>query len=107
MKEHGTYTGAINGKVIAVTNLFDVDAYPWDGDWYSQRVKVSPGDRLNDNFRIWYNDYADHVAPHNPFLIDYWGVLEQALRDVSAWAEKGVPPAKSTRYDMIDNQIIR
>ncbi|MCA0755827.1 Tat pathway signal sequence domain protein [Paenibacillus sp. N4] len=101
----GTYTGAVNGKVIVVTNLLDVDAYPWDGDWYSQRVKAALGKSYNDNFRIWYNDYADHVVPHNAFLVDYWGILEQALRDISAWAEKGVAPAKSTRYDMIDNQI--
>ncbi|MEI2396176.1 PKD domain-containing protein [Paenibacillus phytohabitans] len=101
----GSYTGAINSKVIAVTNLLDVDAYPWDGDWYSQRVKAALGKSYDDNFRIWYNDYADHVAPHNAFIVDYWGILEQALRDVSAWAEKNVPPANSTRYDMVDNQI--
>ncbi|MGO4373692.1 Tat pathway signal sequence domain protein, partial [Paenibacillus sp. MCAF20] len=101
----GTYTGGINGKVITVTNLLDVDAFPWDGDWYSQRVKTALGKKYSDNFRIWYNDNADHVAPHNAFLVDYWGILEQALRDVSAWAEKDMAPPKSTRYDVFDNQI--
>lgn len=101
----GTYTGSVNGKVIVVTNLLDVDAYPWDGDWYSQRVKANLGPSYDDNFRIWYNDYADHVAPHNAFLVDYLGILEQALRDVSTWAEQGVAPAHSTRYEMVGNQV--
>ncbi|WP_025705928.1 S-layer homology domain-containing protein [Paenibacillus graminis] len=101
----GTYTGAINGKVILVTNLLDVDAYPWDGDWYRKRVQASLGPGYIDNFRIWYNDYADHVGPHNSFLIDYMGILEQALRDVSAWVEYGVTPPNSTNYEVVDNQV--
>ncbi|MDI4646365.1 S-layer homology domain-containing protein [Cohnella hashimotonis] len=101
----GTYTGAINGKVIMVSNLLDVDAYPWDGDFYSKRVHAALGAGYDDHFRLWYNDYADHVEPHNPFLVSYWGILEQALRDVSAWAERDVPPPNSSSYEVVDNQV--
>ncbi len=34
------------------------------------------------------------------------GVLYQALRDVSAWVEKGVPPPPSTSYKVVDGQIV-
>ncbi|MEH7098214.1 Tat pathway signal sequence domain protein [Neobacillus vireti] len=101
----GTHTGMIQGKVIMVTNLIDNDAYPWHGDWYRARVKESLGECYYDNFRLWYNDNADHIGPRTPRLVQYDGILQQALRDVSAWAERGVEPPKSTIYEMVDGQI--
>jgi hypothetical protein len=101
----GTHTGNINGKVIVVANLLDVDAYPWHADWYAQRVKEALGDRFDDNFRVWYNDNADHIGPRTARLVQYAGILQQALRDMSAWAERGVAPARSTRYEVVDSQI--
>lgn len=101
----GTYSGNIQGKVIVVANLLDTDAYPWDADWYSARVKEALGERYDDNFRLWFNDNADHVGPRTARLVDYDGILQQALRDVNAWTEKGVAPARSTRYEVVDSQI--
>jgi hypothetical protein len=106
----GTHTGMIHGKVIVVANLLDVDAYPWHADWYSARVMEALGERYDDNFRVWYNDNADHlvgpvVGSRAARLVQYDGILQQALRDVSAWAERGVAPARSTRYDVVDSQF--
>ncbi|MGX9901360.1 hypothetical protein ACW0JT_18475 [Arthrobacter sp. SA17] len=112
----GTFTGKITGKVIIVSNLLDPDAYPWQADWYAQRVKAALGDRVDDNFRVWLNDNADHldgtVIASGPVaqyrstrLIDYSGMLMQAVRDVSAWVETGAAPAKSTKYDLHDSQF--
>ncbi|MFG1965445.1 PKD domain-containing protein [Nonomuraea sp. NPDC049028] len=95
----GTHTGTFTGKVIMVANLLDVDAFPWDADWYREQVGSE------DNFRVWFTDNADHIGPHTPYLIDGTGILQQALRDVSAWAERGVTPAKSTRYNVTDSQV--
>jgi hypothetical protein len=101
-----TYTGQIHAKVIMVVNLLDVDAYPWNADWYSVKVKELLGYRYDDNFRVWYNDNADHISPARTFrLVQYDGFLQQALRDVSAWVEKGVSPARSTKYEVVDGQI--
>lgn len=100
------YNGNIHAKVIMVVNLLDMDAYPWNADWYSARVKEAIGDRYDDNFRVWYNDNADHISPaRTPRLVQYDGLLQQALRDVSAWVEKGVAPARSTQYDVVDGQV--
>ena len=38
-------------------------------------------------------------------LVDWYGMVEQALRDVAAWAEDGVPAPASTRYAIEDAQI--
>lgn len=104
--EGGTHTGKINGKMIAVCNLLDTDAFAWHGDWYGKQVHQALGDTYDDRFRLWLNDNADHIAPgRTNRLIDYTGILQQALRDVAAWAEKGVEPPESTRYQEKDSQI--
>lgn len=106
----GTHTGKITGKVIVVGNLLDTDAYPWPGDWYRARVKEALGTSYGDGFRLWYNDNADHIegpvtGTRAARLIEFTGILQQALRDLSAWVEKGVEPARTTSYDVADSQI--
>jgi len=103
----GTFTGKINGKIIVIGNLLDNDAYPWHADWYSARVKESLGERYDDNFRIWFNDNADHITPgpRTARLIQFDGIVQQALRDLSNWVEKGVAPSQSTRYEVSDGQV--
>jgi hypothetical protein len=105
-----SYTGRITGKVIVVANLLDVDAYPWHADWYAQRVREALGDRFDGNFRVWYNDNADHLegavsGPRAARLVEYTGILQQAVRDMSAWVERGVAPPRSTQYNVVNGQI--
>ncbi|MFF7490147.1 PKD domain-containing protein [Streptomyces luteogriseus] len=106
----GTHTGKITGKVIVVSNLVDTDANPWPGDWYRARVKEALGGRYEDDFRLWYNDNADHLegpvtGARAARLVEFTGILQQALRDLSAWVEKGVKPARTTSYDVTGSQI--
>jgi len=102
-------TGRFKGKMIVVENLMDQDAYPWQGDWYASRVKDALGSSFNDNFRLWYTDCANHAdfeRPGDPTrVVSYLGVLHQALRDLSAWVEKGVEPPASTNYKVVDGQV--
>ena len=98
------WTGEINCKTIMVVNLLDLDSFPSDGDYYYQRVKAMG---LEDDCRIWLNENANHHASNSvKRLIDYTGVLEQALLDLSAWVEDGVEPPNSSSYSMVDSQII-
>lgn len=102
----GSHTGKINGKVIAISHLIDADAFPLHGHWYSQQVRAALGDRYDDQFRLWFIDNADHISPNRTdALINYQGILQQALRDVSAWAESDQPPAPSTTYALDGGQI--
>jgi hypothetical protein len=106
------YNGEITGKMIVVDNLYDVDALPVYADWYAQRVRASLGPSdFRDNFRLFYNDRADHLdAPvagvRATYLVNWYGMVEQALRDLSVWVERGVPAPRSTRYDIEDSQVV-
>lgn len=111
----GSHSGAIRMKMIAISNTLDVDAFAWHGDWYRGRVERALGERSRNDFRLWINDNADHldgrVIASGPAdsqhlrLINFNGIVEQALRDVSAWAERGVPPAETTAYRLRDGQV--
>jgi hypothetical protein len=105
---NGTHTGEILSKLIVVDNLLDLDAFPWHADWYKNVVKQALGDRFEDNYRLWYNDHADHSTtierPNR--LVDYLGTLMQGLRDLSLWVEEDIPAPASTHYEVSDSQIV-
>src|SRR5262249_3927009 len=102
-------SGRITGKMIAVESLMDIDALPWQADWYRTKVKEALGSRIDDSFRLWFVDHAQHTppagVPAQARTINYQGVLEQALRDVSAWVERGVRPPSNTRYTVVQSQV--
>ena len=101
--------GKIHGKMIALQNLMDGDAFPWQAVWYQSNVRDAMGAAFDDNFRLWFNDYAQHTAPTTALImthvVSYQGILEQALRDLSAWVEKGVAPPLSTSFTVKDGQV--
>lgn len=102
--------GSFDGKVILVESLWDREALPWSADWYRSLVQQHFGAATDDHFRLWYTDHALHgdeatrvdEATH---VIGYLGILQQALRDVSAWAERGIAPPATTNYTIIDGQV--
>ena len=108
-------TGRFKGKMIVVQNIIDEIAYAWQADWYRSKVKEALGDQFEDNYRLWFIDNALHTPPVvTPLdsppvvttrVINYGGILQQALRDVSAWVEKGIAPPASTPYKVVDGQV--
>ncbi|MGA7147840.1 MAG: hypothetical protein WBX17_05030 [Microbacterium sp.] len=108
---NASYSGDIGGKMIVVDNLQDVDAYPWHADWYAKRVKNSLGAAFDDNFRLYYNQNADHLegdvtAARASRVVNYWGIVEQALRDVARWVEDGRAAPGSTAYEVQNGQVV-
>ena len=103
-------SGKFKGKMIVVESLMDQDAFPWQADWYRTKVKENLGSHLDDNFRLWFTDHAVHGDEYPPVdstrVVSYLGELYQALRDLSMWVEKGVPPPASTNYKVVDGQIV-
>ena len=85
----------------------DQDAFPWQADWYRTKVKEALGDHIEDSFRLWFTAHAIHGddAHNTTHTVSYVSSLHQALRDVSAWVEKGVPPPPSTTYKVVDGQV--
>lgn len=102
-------TGHFNGKIITVDSLLDREAVPWQADWYRRKFDEHYGADASNRYRIWYTENALHGAQQyveDPTrVINYNPVLEQALRDVSAWVEKGVAPPQSTNYKVLDGQV--
>ena len=58
---------------------------------------------------MWFTDHALHgdvEQQSDPtHTVSYVGVLQQALRDLSAWVEKGINPPPSTKYRVVDGQV--
>lgn len=102
-------TGKFKGKMIVLESLWDTEAFPWQADWYRSKVQENLGENIDDNFRLWYTDHANHadfVNPGDPtHIVSYLGVLQQALRDLSDWVEKGLSPPASTNYKIVDGQV--
>jgi hypothetical protein len=102
--------GQFKGKVILLESLWDREAFPWQADWYHTKVKENLGDSTDHHFRVWFTDHAlhgDNTKQEDPTrTVSYLGVLQQALRDISAWAEKGVVPPANTTYKIEDGQVI-
>jgi hypothetical protein len=89
-------TGALNngllkGKMILMQSLMDIDAFPWQADWYRKKAEEALGTKyVGDNFRLWFTDHAQHNEP-----------VGGATK---AWVEKGVRPPASTSYRVADAQ---
>jgi hypothetical protein len=103
-------TGDFDGKMIVAASLWDREAMPWQADWYRQRVAAHLGPRTDDNFRIWYTDHALHgdepTTESADRVVTYVPTLQEALRDLSAWVERGVAPPPSTVYTVENGQVI-
>lgn len=113
--QSGKMSGVFTGKMIVVENLMDEIAFPWHADWYRSKVRAALADRFEDNYRLWYVERALHTPPvitsrgPHPAIttraINFVPVLQQALRDVAAWAENGIAPPASTAYRVVDGQV--
>jgi hypothetical protein len=100
--------GRITAKTLVIEVLMDIDALPWQADWYRSQVKAALGPRFEDQFAIWFIDHAQHDNPAttaaHAHCVSYGGALQQGLRDLSAWVEDGTRPW-DTAYAVVDTQV--
>jgi hypothetical protein len=109
-------TGRFAGKMIVVESAMDEAAFPWQADWYRTKVQEALGPGLDDHYRLWFTDNAMHTAPavmpneRRPVsttrVINYTGIVQQALRDLAKWVERGWAPPPSTNYKIMDGQVV-
>jgi hypothetical protein len=103
-------TGKFKGKMILLESRWDREAFAWQADWYRARVQENLGDKTDQHFRLWYTDRALHgdvaIEDDPTRTVSYLGVLQQALLDLSAWVEKGIEPASTTHYTIVDGQVV-
>ena len=100
--------GKVTGKVLVIECLLDIDALPWQADWYRGQVKAALGPSFDDSFALWYIDTANHENPlttrANAHIVSYSGALQQGLRDLATWVETGRHPG-NTAYEVVDTQV--
>ena len=111
-----TMSGHFHGKMIVLQALMDEAAYPWQADWYRARVEAALGPAFDDRYRLYFVDHTMHTTQtsrpdqRRPVattrVVPYEGALQQVLRDLSAWVEGGIAPPESTRYDVVDGQVL-
>jgi hypothetical protein len=105
-------TGKWQGKMIVVESLWDREALPWQADWYRGLVRQNLGANADQRYRLWYTDHALHGDAREQInedpsrIVSYVPILNQALRDLAAWVEKGTPAPASTQYRIVDGQVI-
>jgi hypothetical protein len=110
-------SGKFKGKVIVIESMYDEAAFPWQADWYRMQVRKNLGDRENDQFRLYMVEKAMHTSPQEPSakeqrpaevtrIVSYTPIIQQALRDLTQWVEKGIPPPRSTNYTVTDGQVV-
>ena len=102
--------GVFEGKMIVVESLWDREAFPWQADWYKNLVAENLGDKLDDNFRLYYTDHALHGdepgVEDSTRVVNYVGVLQRSLLALADWVENGITPPESTKYQIVDGQVI-
>jgi hypothetical protein len=102
-------SGKFNGKMIVVAALMDMDALPWQADWYRARVRENLGNREAEQFRLWYIDHAPHGDTEKTVdalhVVPYIGALHQALLDLASWVEQSIVPPAGTEYTVSDGQL--
>jgi hypothetical protein len=102
-------TGRFNGRMIVLECLLDGDALPWQADWYRKKVEAVEGPHIDEKYRLWYVDNANHTDPtiemQRTHAVAYSGTVQYALRELSAWVEQGTVPPPTTQYCVQDGQV--
>jgi hypothetical protein len=102
--------------MIVVNCIMDEAAYACGSVEYRKLVEDALGDRIDDQYRLWLVDHTLHTGPvvmpdaprpvSTTRVVSYAGALQQALRDVAAWVERGIAPPPSTQFEVDDCQIV-
>ena len=103
-------SGHFNGRIILVQSGLDREAVPNQADWYSRKFNQIYGAEAGSKYRLWFTENALHGYNEDKGertrVVSYLPVLQQALRDLSAWVEKDIVPPPNSGYRIENGQII-
>lgn len=102
------FSGNFHGRMIIVQNLLDRGTWPMGPVHYKNQARAHFGDGVAQRLRIYYNENAAHLpgsaqpkgAPPviTTRLIDFPGIVGQAVRDLIDWVEFGKEPPQNSNY---------
>jgi hypothetical protein len=94
--------------MLLVQNAFDGTNWPVHAENYARHVRDSLGGSADESFRLYFTDHAAHgpatmyrpgpVPVTQTRVIDYGGILRQAVRDLIDWVERDQTPIPGTGY---------
>lgn len=105
--------GRFHGKMILVDAVLD-GMIMVSGQAYDRRVRETLGDAVDDRWRLWWVDNSSHTGNAGPpgprptlqaRLVNYGGILKQAVVDLIAWTENGLAPAPSSAFRVEAGQL--
>ncbi len=103
-------SGKFNGKIILVQSGLDREAVPYQADWYARKFNHLYGRDATNKYRLWFTENALHGYNEDKEartrVVSYLPVLQQALRDVAAWVERGVRPPDNSGYRVAESQVL-
>jgi hypothetical protein len=104
------YRGAFDARCIVVQNLADGQCWPCGAENLRELLVARRGSTRD--VRVWLTEHAMHLpssilpAGQRPVattrLIDYGGIVEQAIRDVIDWVERAEEPPSDTSFTKTD-----
>lgn len=95
-------TGDIKTKVMIMEGLGDNLSWPIFNASYAEQIQKTLGPAKTKNMmRFYLHDNGSHaVGGGQPTIFN------QALIDMMAWAERGIEPKPSSRYTIVNGQVI-
>ena len=106
--------GAPGCKLIVLESMLDESAFPCHADWYRNTCSAQSDVPEDERIRFWFNDncmHTDSDVEHGnggdrKHIVSYYGILHQALLDLSDWVERGKAPAGTSGYE-VQEGIVR
>jgi len=106
--------GAPGCKLIVLESMLDESAFPCHADWYRHACSAQSDVPEDERIRFWFNDncmHTDSDVEHGnggdrKHIVSYYGILHQALLDLSDWVERGKAPAGTSGYE-VQEGIVR
>jgi hypothetical protein len=118
----GQNTGKFQGKMIYVQPTKDNMVWNTTIAGYHELVKEHLGERIDEQFRLWFVENSPHGAPEgvgpmisdekdpkvwSTRLVSYDGASAQSLRELVRWVEEDAPPTATYPYEMSrDNALL-
>lgn len=107
-------TGRFHGKMILVDATLD-GMIMVSGQVYDREVREALGETVDDRWRLWWAENSSHTGNAGPpgprptlqaRLVNYSGMVKQALVDLIDWVEKGLAPAPSSSTQVEAGQLM-
>lgn len=95
-------TGDIKTKTMIIEGMGDNLSWPIFNASYAETIQKALGERkAKQMMRFYLHDNGNHSTGGGE-----WGIFQQSIQDLMAWAEKGVEPPPSTQYTIENGQVI-